>query len=172
MDSRTTGDSGCVFCRIVEGSAFARIVHEDPDTLAFLPLRPVGDGHVLVVPRRHARDLWDLDEVTAVALTRSVLRVAHAVRAAFRPAGLNVINSAGAAATQTVMHLHVHVVARFEDDRMGDIWPPPASPEPGRLDAAADRLRATLTAGGAPRSAEQNCDENGQMGQQQAAVEQ
>lgn len=167
----TAQDTGCEFCRIAEGSAFARVVHEDRETVAFLPLQPVGNGHVLVVPRRHVKDLWGLNEATAVALTRSVLRVAHAVRSAFRPAGLNVIHSSGEAASQTVMHLHVHVVARYEGDRMGSFWPPPLSPEPGRLDVVAERLRTAMAAGATTRSAEQDSDENGEMGERQATVE-
>ncbi|GAA1189055.1 HIT family protein [Streptomyces hebeiensis] len=143
-DRRAAAGADCVFCRIVEGTAPARIVHEDRDTLAFIPVNPVGDGHVLVVPRRHVRDLWELDDALAAALTTSALRVARGVRAAFRPDGLNLINSAGAAATQTVMHLHVHVVARYEGDPMGDFWPPRTATEAARMDTTAERLRAVL----------------------------
>ncbi|MGS2590998.1 HIT family protein [Streptomyces hebeiensis] len=141
---RAAAGTDCVFCRIVAGTAPARIVHEDRDTLAFIPINPVGDGHVLVVPRRHVPDLWELDDALATALTTSALRVARGVRAAFRPGGLNIVNSAGAAATQTVMHLHVHVVARYEGDPMGDFWPPRTATEAARMDATAERLRAVL----------------------------
>ena len=134
----------CAFCRIADGSQPARIVYEDDATLAFLPLDPATDGHVLVMPRRHVQDIWGLDNTTATALTRATLRLAHAVRAAFRPGGLNIINSSGTAATQTVMHVHVHVVPRTEGDRMGRIWPPPAARDTDLLDATADRLRAAV----------------------------
>ncbi|MFF6996196.1 HIT family protein [Streptomyces sp. NPDC008313] len=159
-EGRRRGDGPrCPFCDIVRGAAFGRIVHEDADSVAFLPLRPATDGHVLVVPRRHLRDLWDLDDTTAAALSRSVLTVARAVRAAFRPDGLNLVNSAGAAATQTVMHLHVHVVPRFEGDRVGSFWPRSGSPgrpeaapsprewEPGVLDRTAERIRRAAPGG-------------------------
>lgn len=172
MDHSATEDSDCAFCRIAAGSAFARVIHEDQDTLAFLPLRPVTSGHALVIPRRHIRDLWGLDEATATALTRSVLRVAHAVRAAFRPTGLNVVNSAGASATQSVMHLHVHVVARYEGDRMGNFWPPSPPMEPTGLDAAAERLRLAVRAGRGCPSAEQQDGQEGEMSGAETAVEQ
>ncbi|MEV0219575.1 HIT family protein [Streptomyces sp. NPDC050704] len=176
MEHQTSGNPDCVdcaFCAIAKGAAFARVVREDHDTLAFLPLRPVTDGHVLVVPRRHIPNLWHLDDPTAMALTRTVLRVAHAVRTAFRPAGLNVVNSAGAAATQSVMHIHVHVVPRYEGDPMGNFWPPPAPLDPARLDAAAERLRTVVRAGSGWRpSAEQHAYEEGDMGDAETAVEQ
>ncbi|MFF1353364.1 HIT family protein [Streptomyces sp. NPDC058297] len=151
----------CPFCRIAAGTGPARLVSTGQDVIAFLPLRPVHPGHVLVVPRRHLEDIWDLDEATATAVSRTVLRVAHAVRAVFRPDGLNVIQSSGAAATQTVPHLHVHVVPRFTDDRMGTIWPTPADGSPLALDEAASRLSRAL----------QQDDQGDELGQGEAAVE-
>ncbi|MFI9777529.1 HIT family protein [Streptomyces sp. NPDC051956] len=134
----------CPFCHIAAGTGPARLVAAGPDVIAFLPLRPVHPGHVLVVPRHHLEDIWELDVETATAVTRTVLRVAHAVRAVFRPDGLNVIQSSGAAATQTVPHLHVHVVPRFTNDRMGAIWPAPEDGSPVALDDAASRLSKAL----------------------------
>jgi histidine triad (HIT) family protein len=151
----------CPFCRIAAGTGPARLVSAEPEVIAFLPLRPVHPGHVLVVPRRHLEDIWELDEDTATALSRTVLRVAHAVRAVFRPDGLNVIQSSGAAATQTVPHLHVHVVPRFADDRMGAIWPSPADESPAVLDDAANRLSKAL----------QQEYQGDELGQGEAAVE-
>lgn len=134
----------CVFCRIAEGTEPARVVHTDREAVAFLPLQPAVEGHVLVIPRRHVRDAWELDEPTSLALTRAVRRVAHAVRTAFEPEGMNIITSVGAVATQSIMHVHAHVVPRNEGDRMGPIWPAPQASEAERLDAQADRLRGVL----------------------------
>ena len=119
----TVNQAGCQFCAIGNGEAPARIVWQDRLALAFLPLNPAAKGHVLVVPRRHVRDLWDLDTDLATHLTRSVLTVARGVRRVLQPEGLNIIHSTGAAATQTVWHVHVHVVPRWRDDDMGPIWP-------------------------------------------------
>ncbi|MEU6657762.1 HIT domain-containing protein [Streptomyces sp. NPDC046821] len=145
MASPRVTPPACPFCRIAAGTAPAHMVSAGPEVIAFLPLRPVHAGHVLVVPRRHVEDIWDLDEPTAASVGRSVLRVAHAVRSVFRPDGLNVIQSSGAAATQTVPHLHVHVVPRFANDRMGRIWPAPVEAPPGVQDDAARRLSEALT---------------------------
>ncbi|WP_432039992.1 HIT family protein [Streptomyces cucumeris] len=165
--SVTSETPDCVFCRIAEGREPARLVHSDERTLAFLPLEPAVDGHVLVVPRRHLRDAWELDEPTSLELTRAVRRVVRAVRSAFAPVGMNIITSVGAVATQSVMHLHIHVVPRNEGDRMGPIWPPRRTPEPAVLDELADRLREALSV-----SAQQDGEQHGEMGGGEPAVEQ
>lgn len=100
-----------------------------------------------MVPRRHISDIWELPEADAVHLTRTVLRVAAALRAAVAPDGLNIIQSSGAAATQTVPHLHIHLVPRWAADLMGTIWPanPPSHP-PQVLDNLRDKLAGLMEA--------------------------
>ena len=134
-------DPDCEFCALLRDDG-AQTVYEDEHTAAFFPLHPAADGHTLVVPRGHVPDLFALDLAVAQRLTRTTLRVAAALRAALAPEGMNVINSAGAAASQTVRHLHVHLVPRWTGDRMGTIWPDPAPPAPG--DEAAQRERREL----------------------------
>jgi len=136
----------CVFCEIVAGAAPARVVDETAQTLTFLPVNPAHAGHVLVVPRHHVADIWELDGPTAAAVGSAVLRAAHAVRAAHRPEGLNVIQSSGAVATQSVPHLHVHVVPRYQGDRMPRLWPEKGEEDQDLLDDSARRLRAAFVA--------------------------
>lgn len=135
----------CPFCAIIMGEGWAREVYRDDHTVAFFPLRPATFGHTLVVPRRHIPDIWGLPEADAARLSRAVLRVAAALRAAVAPAGLNIIQSSGAAATQTVPHLHVHLVPRWAADAMGPIWParPPSYP-PQALDNLRDELAGLM----------------------------
>jgi len=132
----------CVFCRIVAGAASARMVARFPDVVAFLPLRPAVLGHTLVVPKRHIAGIDGLDRSTAHALTDAVLDVAARVQAVVRPAGLNVVQSTGAAATQSVSHLHVHVVPRTVGDGLPALWPLPREWSAGELDVIAQRLAA------------------------------
>ena len=119
-----TFEAGCDFCEIVAKEEPARIVMRSEHVVAFFPIEPATLGHTLIVPTDHIPDIWSLDDVTATAIAHATLRVAGAVRAALSPDGLNIIQSNGAAATQTVQHLHVHVVPRWEGDAMGRIWPP------------------------------------------------
>lgn len=136
----------CVFCAIAAGAAPARVVAETALTLTFLPVNPAHAGHVMVVPRRHVADIWELDGATAGAVGAAVLRAAHAVREVHRPEGLNVIQSSGAVATQSVPHLHVHVVPRYQGDRMPRLWPEQGEEDQELLDDSARRLRAALAA--------------------------
>ena len=138
-------DLSCPFCAIIMGEGRAREVYRDDHAVAFFPLRPATFGHTLVVPRRHIPDIWELPEAAVAHLSRAALRVAAALRAAVAPDGLNIIQSSGAAATQTVPHLHVHLVPRWAADAMGPIWPahPPSYP-PQVLDNLRDKLAGLI----------------------------
>jgi histidine triad (HIT) family protein len=118
-----TFQQGCDFCEIIAKEEPARIVWRSAEVIAFFPLEPATTGHTLIVPTDHIPDIFGLDEAVATKLTIATLRVAKAVRTAVSPDGLNIIQSNGAAATQTVDHVHVHVVPRWEGDAMGQIWP-------------------------------------------------
>ncbi len=144
-----TGEAGatgaCPFCAIIAGTAPARIIDDGPAALAFLPLRPATPGHTLLVPRRHVPDFLAADESCATALALAVGQVGRALREALRPDGMNVITSAGEAASQTVMHLHVHLVPRWYGDRMGGIWPDGSGDGPeSTRDELVDRIRESL----------------------------
>lgn len=123
-----TFQEGCDFCEIVRKEEPARVVMRSENIVAFFPINPATLGHTLVIPTSHVSDIWALDEATATALTHATLRVARAVRVALSPDGLNLIQSNGLVATQTVPHLHVHVVPRWAGDAMGPIWPDESTP--------------------------------------------
>ena len=124
------------------------MVYRDDHAVAFFPLRPAALGHTLVVPRLHIPDIWELPEAAAAHLSRTVLRCAAALRTAVAPDGLNIIQSSGVAPTQTVPHLHVHLVLRWAADAMGPIWPakPPSHP-PQVLDNLRDKLAGLMQGG-------------------------
>ena len=139
-------DPDCEFCQIVWGERPARVVADAPDALAFFPLRPVCPGHTIVIPKTHVPDLWAASSLLSAGLMQAVIRVGHAIDTALRPDGLNLISSAGQAASQTVFHLHLHVVPRWAGDRLGSIWPP--SPPFGEevKDETAAAIRAAYAA--------------------------
>lgn len=117
------------------------VVASDEHTVAFCDISPATDGHTLVVTRRHVADLFELDAAETGPLMASVKRVAETLRAALAPDGVNLLQSNGAAAFQTVFHLHVHVVPRYADDGLTLPWTPtPGDPE--AIAATAERLRA------------------------------
>jgi histidine triad (HIT) family protein len=112
----------CPFCTFVEDSTRFATVEELDQTVAFLPPRQNGLGHVLVIPKRHASTLLDLDPHEALAIMRHVRRVAHGIARAFDPAGLNVFQNNGVTAGQTVPHYHVHIVPSYPGDAPGRIF--------------------------------------------------
>jgi histidine triad (HIT) family protein len=107
-----------VFCAIANGRAPARFVYTWPDALAFVPLNPVTEGHTLVIPRKHVTDFAADPEVSAATMRR-----AAEAASGIRPDGpMNLITSWGAAATQSVPHLHLHLVPRAENDGLALPW--------------------------------------------------
>lgn len=114
----------CPFCAIVAGAdARAKVVYRNQEITAFFPLEPATRGHTLIVPNRHVSDLTDLSPIESRDLGEAVLHTARAIRAGLAPDGLNVIQSTGTAATQTVPHVHFHLVPRWSNDRMTLRWP-------------------------------------------------
>jgi histidine triad (HIT) family protein len=112
----------CVFCAIVAGETPAHVVLDDDDFVAFLDVRPLFEGHVLLVPRRHVEAVWDLPPELSAPLVDRVQRVSVAVREAMGSAG--VFNAVNNVVSQSVPHLHVHVVPRNPKDGLrGFFWP-------------------------------------------------
>lgn len=136
----------CAFCAAGAGASTTPVVYESADVMALFPRQQAALGHTLVLPRKHVTDLWTIDPYDAPPLIDAVFRIAHAIRRGLRPDGLNVITSVGPAASQTVMHLHVHLVPRWQGDQFGPIWPRP-SPKFSceAVDEAARSIRAALS---------------------------
>lgn len=133
----------CPFCSIVQqDDPDVREVYRDGTVVVFFPDEPATLGHTLIVPLRHVPDIWSVDHDLAAHLGRATVDVAAAVKRAMKPDGLNIIQSNGDAATQTVMHLHVHVVPRWEGDQIGRIWPPESGYSEFQKDKAWDAIRA------------------------------
>jgi histidine triad (HIT) family protein len=135
--------SECVFCRIVARQLPATVVYEDEHTLAFMDLGQVNPGHVLVAVKKHAENLYALDDAQAGAVLRAAARVARAIRDAFAPQGLSVYQANGKAAGQTVFHYHVHLVPRHEGDGMALSWPV-KNPPREKLEEYAARIKGSL----------------------------
>ncbi len=105
--------SDCIFCQIAAGTMKAEVVHETPETIAFLDKFPATKGHVVVIPRVHVASLPDLDDAAIAGVFRAVKDVMRKVTAALAPAGMNVGWNHGKSAGQHVFHLHVHVLPRY-----------------------------------------------------------
>jgi histidine triad (HIT) family protein len=112
-----------VFTRILAREIPAAIVYEDELTFAFMDAGQLNPGHVLVATRQPFETLLDLDDDTAAALFRTARKVARAVQDAFQPEGMTLLQANKPAGWQTVPHVHVHVLPRYEGDGVGLVWP-------------------------------------------------
>jgi histidine triad (HIT) family protein len=126
-------DPDCIFCRILAGEIPARVVEEDERTIAFMDIAPATRGHALVIPRAHSVDLLSIGEQDLQAVILAARRLAARAKERLGADGVNLINSCGAAAWQTVFHFHVHVIPRYEGDPLQLPW----VPSPGDQDEIA-----------------------------------
>jgi histidine triad (HIT) family protein len=133
----------CVFCSIRDGQVPAVVVAEDERALAIMDINPINDGHVLVIPRAHAATVIEIAEEDLIAAIRLAKRIAIGIRKALAPDGLNLIQNNGVAASQSVPHLHVHLIPRWVNDGKGLTWELiPGSP--ARIRQMAATIRAAL----------------------------
>ena len=106
-------DDDNIFARILRREAEAHVVLDEPQCLAFMDLMPQSPGHTLVIPREPAENIFDLSADGLSVLVATTQRVARAVKAAFQPAGIMILQLNGADAGQTVFHIHFHVIPRY-----------------------------------------------------------
>ena len=115
--------SDCIFCKIASGAIPSATVYEDEDFRAILDIAPAHKGHVIILPKEHADNIFSLSEETASKLLPVAKKVAKAVKEVTGCDGINLLQNNGTAAGQSVFHLHVHVVPRFEGDGILPVWP-------------------------------------------------
>lgn len=132
-------DPDCIFCKIVAGELPATIVDEDERTIAFMDIAPATRGHALVIPRAHSAGLLTVDPEDLCAVALASQRLAGRIRGRLAADGVNLVNSCGAVAWQTVFHFHVHVIPRYSGDPLRLPWVP-APGDPVEIAAAAQEL--------------------------------
>jgi histidine triad (HIT) family protein len=130
----------CIFCKIVAGELPAEVVQEDTHTIAFMDLNPWTRGHALVVPRNHSRNLYEAPEEDLHHAVEASKRLALTMRERLGCDGVNLLNCCEPAAWQTVFHLHVHVIPRYDDDPL-QLPVRPREAERDTLSAVAAELR-------------------------------
>ncbi|UCZ54324.1 HIT family protein [Bacillus shivajii] len=113
----------CIFCKIINGDIPSSKVYEDDHVLAFLDLSQVTKGHTLVIPKKHEENIYELSEDTAKQLFAVVPKIANAIKEAYEPLGMNVLNNNGKDAGQSVFHYHLHLIPRYgKGDGFGAVW--------------------------------------------------
>jgi histidine triad (HIT) family protein len=123
-------DPNCIFCKILEGEMPASVPDEDEHTIAFMDINPWTRGHAVVVPRNHSTNLYEIPEEDLERTIVAAKRLALKMKDALGCDGVNLLNSCEPAAWQTIFHLHIHVIPRYDDDPLQL----PTRPQPADAD--------------------------------------
>lgn len=120
----------CIFCKIIAGEIPSRKVYEDNVCMAMLDISPASLGHVLVLPKKHVKDLTEMDESLCGHLLMVAKEIGLRQKERLNADGFNVVQNNGEAAGQTVLHFHIHVIPRYKNDNAVPLWTPKnVSPE-------------------------------------------
>lgn len=115
-------DENCIFCKILAGEIPSTAVYEDDDFKAILDVNPAARGHVIILPKNHAANIYELPDEDASKIMIVAKKIATAIEKAYHCDGVNILQNNGEAAGQTVFHLHVHVIPRFKGDTVNIGW--------------------------------------------------
>ena len=134
----------CLFCKIVAGEIPSTMVYEEERVLAFMDVNPVNEGHILVVPKKHTANIYEIgtDDLAAVMVVAQ--KLARAQSAALDMPGLNLVQCNGRPANQVVDHFHVHLVPRWPEDGWSHWHGSLISGDMGEIKAAAEKIKARL----------------------------
>lgn len=135
-----TSKEDCIFCSIAARTGPAEVVEADDRAIAFLDIAPATRGHTLVIPRDHSDNLLEIDPEDLAHVAKMAQSIARRMPDALGCDGVNLLNSCGAAAWQTVFHFHMHVIPRYADDPLQLPWIP-KEPQFEGLPAVAELLR-------------------------------
>ena len=108
----------CIFCDIINGNKPGIKVYENLMTIAILDIFPVARGHILVIPKTHSRNLFDIEPEDIAAVAKTVRKVCKALKLTINCDGINVLANNEEIAMQRVMHTHFHVIPRFKNDKI------------------------------------------------------
>lgn len=133
------GQPDCLFCKIIAGEIPSTKVYEDERTFVFMDINPGTRGHLLVVPKAHADDLHSIPPEDLAACARTAQGLAGRIRDRLGADGVNLLNSCGSAAWQTVFHFHIHVIPRYAGDPLRLPWDPTPG-DSGEILETAQRL--------------------------------
>lgn len=111
-------DASCIFCRIVQKQVPASLVYEDEKAMAFLDIRPLNEGHTLIMPKAHYENIFDISRELVEYVHGVTKKIAIAVEKATKADGISIVQQNGEAAGQEIFHLHVHVIPRYEGQKL------------------------------------------------------
>lgn len=117
-------EKDCIFCKIANGMIPAATLYEDEEFRVILDLNPASKGHALILPKKHASNLFDLPDETAAKTLVLAKKIAQTLQDGLHADGINIVQNNGTAAGQTVFHFHVHLIPRYAGDTVNVTWKP------------------------------------------------
>ena len=129
----------CIFCKIAKGEIPSNTIYEDDNFRVILDNGPATKGHALVLPKEHYADLFEIPEDVVSGAVKVAKKVAGTMKEKLSCDGLNLVQNNGAAAGQTVMHFHLHIIPRYENDGQHILWKP-TSPSAEELTVIRDEI--------------------------------
>lgn len=112
----------CIFCKIAKGEIPSTTIYEDEEFKVILDLSPATPGHALIIPKAHFANLYEMDDATASKVLILAREMAKKMTKALNCTGFNLVQNNGEAAGQTVFHFHMHLIPRYGDDAVGEMW--------------------------------------------------
>lgn len=133
----------CIFCKIIDGVIPSTVVYEDDDFKAIMDISPAAKGHVLLLPKKHCADLLSIDADVASKALDVASKIANAQKKALNCDGINLLQNSGEAAWQSVFHLHIHLIPRYNNDNVIVPWEHVTYAD-GEAEEYAAKIRACL----------------------------
>lgn len=112
----------CIFCKIAKGEIPSATVYEDDDFRAIMDISPASEGHMIILPKEHAANVYELSDATASKIYVLAKKLATALKDELDCDGINILQNNGEAAGQTVFHLHMHIIPRYYSDDISIRW--------------------------------------------------
>ena len=120
MTKHTKDD--CIFCKLANGIIPTTSIYEDEDFNVIMDASPASKGHAIILPKTHAANIYELPDEYCEKLMLVAKKCATAMKESLKPAGINILQNNGEAAGQTVFHLHVHLIPRYDNDNISIGW--------------------------------------------------
>lgn len=112
----------CIFCKIVKGEIPSKKIYENEKILAFLDTNPMSKGHLLIIPKKHFENIYEIEDSYLKGIISVAKIIAESLKKSLNTSGVNILHASGQDAQQSVFHFHIHLVPRYKDDGL-DIWP-------------------------------------------------
>lgn len=122
-------DDNCIFCKIANGQIPSSSIYEDDDFKVIMDINPASHGHAIILPKNHAANLFELPQDDASKILGVAQKCAAAMKKTLHYTGINLLQNNGESAGQTVFHLHMHLIPRYDDDTVNITWVPNENPD-------------------------------------------